>query len=165
MRSTRNSIINHPPPNPVRLVGSTGDAGRLLKRKLKSIENPPATLAWLVLAGTDDQEAGISAFVRIITRPIWQITQEGTAKSVNWVDHTPKPRFAIYDAGTPGDETDDVVLDKETGLVWERAPSSEEMNWIYAIVFYSYNKYLGGRKGWRLPTVADYIEPKIGVVC
>lgn len=86
--------------------------------------------------------------------PIWQITQEGTAKSVEWVDHAPNPRFAIYDAGTPGNETDDVVLDKETGLVWERTPSTETMGW-YSAITNCYRKYLGGRKGWRLPTVEE----------
>jgi hypothetical protein len=30
------------------------------------------------------------------------------------------PRFAVYDPGTPADETYDLVLDKETGLVWAR---------------------------------------------
>lgn len=55
---------------------------------------------------------------RAVNIPIWQITQDGNAPfSVNWVDHAPNPRFAIYDPGTPGDETDDLVLDKETGLV------------------------------------------------
>jgi hypothetical protein len=121
-------------------------------------------LVWLVLAGSDDSGAGISASVRIITRPIWQITQEGTDKSVKWVDHAPNPRFAIYDAGTPGDETDDVVLDKETGLVWQRAPSTGAMTW-YDAFLYSYPRYLGGRKGWRLPTeeeLASLVDPDEG---
>lgn len=91
--------------------------------------------------------------------PVWKITQDGTVDSVPWVDHTPNPRFSIYD--TNGDNTtdpstwvDDVVLDKETGLVWERSPDSFTNNWYY-LVYLAYNKCLGGRKGWRLPTIEE----------
>jgi hypothetical protein len=86
--------------------------------------------------------------------PIWQIKREGTSKSVKWITHTPNPRFAIYDAGTNDDETDDLVLDKETGLIWERSPGSEQMNW-YEAIFHAYSKCLGGRMGWRLPTIEE----------
>ena len=87
--------------------------------------------------------------------PIWQITQDETADSVNWVDHTPNPRFAIYDAGIPKDATGDLVFDKETGLIWERCPGlASGMAWPDACV-YCYNKALGNRKGWRLATVEE----------
>jgi len=46
------------------------------------------------------------------------------------------------------------VLDRETGLVWERSPDTTERTWNDAIVD-CYNKGVGGRKGWRLPTVAE----------
>ena len=95
------------------------------------------------------------------SEPIFRITQNGTDIPVDWEDHAPNPRFANYDSGTPTDETDDIVLDKETGLVWERSPSAEFMNWQDA-VWYCYSKYLGGRKGWRMPTVeelASLLEP------
>ena len=122
-------------------------------------------LSWLVAVGQNnpatEEGARMPSVVGIISNwPIWQITQNRTNKSVKWVDHAPNPRFAIYDAGTP-DGTDDVVLDKETGLVWERALSTEKMNW-YDAVSYCYQKHLGGRKGWRLPTVeelASLVDP------
>lgn len=85
--------------------------------------------------------------------PVWKITQDGTVDSVPWVDATNK-RFAIYDPGTPADDTDDVVLDKETGLVWERYPSTMTYDWIDAIGI-GYKKFLGGRMGWRLPTIEE----------
>jgi hypothetical protein len=47
------------------------------------------------------------------------LAQEKT-KSLKWVDHKPNPRFAIYDPGTPTDKGDDLVLDKEKGLIWTR---------------------------------------------
>jgi len=49
------------------------------------------------------------------------------------------------------------VLDKESGLVWERSPKSPEMLWNEAII-YSYKKELGGRMGWRLPTVEEFLS-------
>lgn len=48
----------------------------------------------------------------------------------------------------------DAVLDKETGLVWERSPSTTLTNW-YRAFFQVYDKEVGGRKGWRLPTVEE----------
>lgn len=46
------------------------------------------------------------------------------------------------------------VLDKETGLVWEQSPDTTLRPWIFA-VNYAYAKEVGGRKGWRLPTVEE----------
>jgi len=46
------------------------------------------------------------------------------------------------------------VLDKETGLVWEQSPDTTGRTWANAIA-YAYNKNVGGRKGWRLPTVEE----------
>ncbi|MBF8276690.1 MAG: uncharacterized protein HW390_1763 [Candidatus Brocadiaceae bacterium] len=53
------------------------------------------------------------------------------------------------------------VLDKETGLVWEKSPDTTARNWAGAIS-YAYMKTVGGRKGWRLPTVeelASLVDP------
>ena len=93
---------------------------------------------------------------KVKTDPIWQIIQEGTAKSVMWVDHEPNPRFAIYDPGTPSDNSDDLVLDKETGLVWARNANlaGEQIGWMGAIDFCRACT-LGHRKGWRLPTLEE----------
>ena len=46
------------------------------------------------------------------------------------------------------------VLDKETGLVWEKIPDTGARTWLSAID-YCYNKTVGGRRGWRLPTVVE----------
>lgn len=46
------------------------------------------------------------------------------------------------------------VLDKETGLVWEKSPNTTARTWTSAIS-YAYGKEVGGRKGWRLPTVEE----------
>jgi len=49
---------------------------------------------------------------------------------------------------------DAAVLDKETGLVWEKSPDTTGRTWADA-VYYAYNKNVGGRGGWRLPTVEE----------
>jgi len=46
------------------------------------------------------------------------------------------------------------VLDKETGLVWEKSPDTAKRMWADAI-YYAYSKNVGGRGGWRLPTVEE----------
>jgi hypothetical protein len=47
------------------------------------------------------------------------------------------------------------VLDRETGLVWEREPNAfpfeQSTSWS-AAQFACFKKTTGGRKGWRLPT-------------
>ena len=48
----------------------------------------------------------------------------------------------------------EAVLDWETGLVWEKSPDSTTKDWSDAI-YYAYNKTVGGRDGWRLPTVEE----------
>lgn len=48
----------------------------------------------------------------------------------------------------------EAILDKETGLVWEKSPDMTERTW-YDAVAYCYNKTVGGRKGWRLPTIEE----------
>jgi hypothetical protein len=90
--------------------------------------------------------------------PVWQITQYGTNRSVKWVDLAFDTRFAIYDSGTPGDETDDMVLDKETGLVWARdAGLSGIIPWQES-VDYCRNFISGNRAGWRLPTIEELLS-------
>jgi uncharacterized protein DUF1566 len=59
------------------------------------------------------------------------------------------------------------VLDRETGLVWERAPSglagSEHFTW-YAALYHCSALTTGNRMGWRLPTVQDFgslLDPSV----
>jgi hypothetical protein len=46
------------------------------------------------------------------------------------------------------------VFDKETGRVWEQSPSTSTFDWFGALE-HCYQLELGGRKGWRLPTIEE----------
>jgi hypothetical protein len=53
------------------------------------------------------------------------------------------------------------VLDQESGLVWAKSPTSAKDTW-YSALEYCTRLTLGGRKGWRLPTIeelASLVDP------
>lgn len=60
-------------------------------------------------------------------------------------DTTACPRFQLVLDGA-------AVLDKETGLVWEKDLSTTQVAWATALDRCA-EKEVGGRKGWHLPTV------------
>jgi hypothetical protein len=82
--------------------------------------------------------------------PLWDLS------GANWANYPPNQRFAIYGVGT-GNPDDDVVHDKETGLVWVRSPAAEKKIWDAAIVS-AYTSAGGGRRGWRLPTIEELLS-------
>ena len=61
------------------------------------------------------------------------------------------------------------VLDKETGLVWERSPSSATFKWLDTSGLTDARTHCtalitGGRKGWRLPSLPELqslIDPSV----
>ena len=94
-------------------------------------------------------------------KPIWNIMQEGTAHPVHWVEHSDNPRFAIYDPHAdsdpirPASVSDDLVLDRETRLIWTRdANLIGQHNWLDCNSLCREFE-LGNRSGWRLPSVEE----------
>jgi hypothetical protein len=72
-------------------------------------------------------------------------------------DSSACPRFQLVLDGA-------AVLDKETGLVWEREPANEEFPWGMASG-HCYSLSLGGRRGWHLPTIeqlGSLVDPLVG---
>jgi hypothetical protein len=62
-------------------------------------------------------------------------------------DATVCPRFELV-------LDDYAVLDKETGLVWEKYPINMYGDW-YSMKFWCIHSHTGGRDGWRLPTIYE----------
>jgi hypothetical protein len=61
------------------------------------------------------------------------------------------------------ESADEAVLDRETGLVWERRPSTKLLPWSTARLFCA-QKAVGGRGGWRLPSFAELaslVDPSV----
>lgn len=48
----------------------------------------------------------------------------------------------------------EAVLDKKTGLVWERAPQAATVTWNEARTVCP-SRLIGGQKGWRLPSPSE----------
>jgi hypothetical protein len=85
--------------------------------------------------------------------------QEGN-HTLRWDQNLPAAqRFVVLAAFNS-----EAVLDKNTGLVWEKSPRAANDTWIEARRF-CINKTTGGQKGWRLPSIpelASLIDPSIG---
>jgi hypothetical protein len=80
--------------------------------------------------------------------------------SVSWdrrIDNA-KRRFKLLN-----EFNTEAVLDKETGLVWERRPSKEAVAWPNARLICA-QKAVGDRGGWRLPAfneLASLVDPAV----
>jgi hypothetical protein len=73
-------------------------------------------------------------------------TIQTTAAAPSWHQILPsEERFVLA-------MNDEAVLDKETGLVWEKSPSTSTYTWANAL-YHCAMLEVGGRKGWHLPTI------------
>jgi hypothetical protein len=90
----------------------------------------------------------------IYNKPVWKMFDRV------FVDWPANSRFAVCDNGTPN-TGDDAVLDKETGLVWERDPSAKFLgnNTLpFNMALLSCIEYASSvveRDGWHLPTFQE----------
>jgi len=107
---------------------------------------------------------GLVAFVVVVfaTSPVAQPTLRGPhAPLPSWDQKlSASTRFVVLSNWGGA-----AVLDRETGLVWEKSPSPEEGPWIIALQHCN-TLTVGNRMGWRLPTVQELtslIDPTVPV--
>lgn len=119
-----------------------------------------ATLALAVAGAVRPAAAQTTAAGPYYATPSWDQTLSCTAL-------TSCPRFIVL--SNMGSRA---VLDRETGLVWERTPQSSmevaqtnaDLTWNSARAL-CLGKGLGGRRGWRLPSITELtslMEPDLG---
>jgi phage baseplate assembly protein gpV len=73
----------------------------------------------------------------------------GASGFPTWSQHLTKGRFTVLPLFGSA-----AVLDKETGLVWEKQPSTGVGDWFNRLSR-CYTLEVGGRKGWRVPTIEE----------
>lgn len=85
------------------------------------------------------------------------LTAGAEARPPFWDDQINSPqRFKVLN-----EFNGEAVLDRETGLVWERSPSPVAFPWVTAFIV-CFPKTVGGRLGWRVPTIeelASLVDP------
>ncbi len=72
-----------------------------------------------------------------------------------WSTQLAQDRFVLV-LPTEGNPNGEAVLDRETCLVWELAPSDTKLDWDAAI-HHCINNTVGSRMGWHLPTIEQLL--------
>ena len=93
----------------------------------------------------------------------WYIQTWGGGTSGPWSDAKPftfRDPTPTWSRSLPDNRrftlqlNDEAVLDNETGLTWQRTPSAGAGTWVSANLNCLFTA-IGGRIGWRLPTVSE----------
>jgi hypothetical protein len=86
-----------------------------------------------------------------------------SAENFTTIDQSTQPHLKSWSNIIPNanrrfielaDFNNQAVLDRETGLVWEKIPAGGPTTWAIARVV-CLSKTVGGRKSWRLPSVHE----------
>ncbi len=107
-----------------------------------------ASLAGVVRGGSLDPPAGPGSTMKTLDQIPGSWSQKLSASAAGEAN-----RFQLvlpYGLLTPSPTA---ALDRETGLVWELAPSGGG-TWVGAVSYCAQSR-LGGRGGWRLPTLDE----------
>ena len=77
-----------------------------------------------------------------------QTCSQATVSALSWHQILPTAeRFELV-------MSNEAVLDRETGMVWERDTDATKYDWFMAQE-HCYKATIGGRGGWRLPTIEE----------
>lgn len=109
---------------------------------------------WNLIVGESPRESSWEAPLSFWS--VWQMGAGPTyARSVissvvSWNRTLPtEARFIVL-----ANFNSEAVLDQDTGLLWERSPSTARTDWKAARSS-CLNKAIGGRRGWRLPSIVE----------
>lgn len=100
---------------------------------------------------------------------VLSLSHLGPAQATDPIDPATQPHLKSWSNVIPtakrfvvlADFNNEAVLDRETGLVWERAPDPTPRPWgpgigsSFDATSYCVNKVVGGTAGWRLPSVVE----------
>ena len=120
------------------------------RRRFLTVTMGALVLGGLLVAGCGSADAPAGA--QGVPADLSGVTQNGK-KSLPAAQ-----RFVILPAFN-----NDAVLDKETGLVWEKSPQPAAVASSNARLTCA-NKAVGGRKGWRLPSLPELsslVDPSV----
>jgi hypothetical protein len=116
--------------------------------KLSNSSMPMLGLCVLVGSWFTIGAGGSRAFAAPLSNP--NPTTDVSELTQNWDKKLPSAsRFTILSAFG-----DAAVRDDETGLVWEKTLETNEVSWADARAACA-DKDVGGRKGWRLPSIFE----------
>lgn len=101
---------------------------------------------------------GIGGMLMASAALLWFVDPAGAIPLESWDDIVPSAttRFKVLTEFGGA-----AVLDKETQLVWEKSPATTPQTWNGAR-FACIKTNVGGRKGWRLPSIpelASLVDP------
>lgn len=105
------------------------------------------------------------------------VARPGNASATDTIDPATHPHLKSWSNIIPAgkrfvvlaDFNNEAVLDRETGLVWEKAPSTGIYPWSIeggTAALFCADKIVGVRKGWRLPSIVELtslIDPSIAL--
>ena len=120
-----------------------------MRRRVLTLTRGALALAGLILAGHGSTEASAG---QEIPADLPGVTQNGTNALPSGQRFVILPTFK-----------NDAVLDKKTGLVWEKSPDTTSVRWTVARRM-CMEKSVGGQKGWRLPSLeelASLVDPSV----
>jgi hypothetical protein len=110
----------------------------------------------LVPPGSAFDQNGMPAPTMHSTKDIWDLWHERFLPT-GFVLWDANPRFAVWDHNTPGDTSDDVVLDTLKNVMWPRdlnIAAGIKTKWVNA-KSYCTDLVHGNRTDWRLPTIEE----------
>src|SRR5689334_24283490 len=108
----------------------------------------PQSCRCMLIAGS--VLVGLMVVAGMPAAPAFDVTPTTSSSERNWDKKLPgAARFTVLSAFG-----DAAVRDDETGLVWEKTVETTEMSWTDARARCA-DKDVGGRKGWRLPSISE----------